>query len=85
MRYVLFVCLAGLVIAFVIGLLAAPPEDPLASNESPRAASLLATVGSGLRAFGSAMREYVKDRVGEFTNPYRERILHESSTPSPSQ
>jgi hypothetical protein len=85
MKYVLLIGLMGLAIAFGLGVLATSPKNSLASVESRHSASLILTVESGLRAFGAASSEFVRGLVKEFTDPYRQRLGHESPTSSPSR
>jgi hypothetical protein len=85
MRYVLLIGLIGLALAIVLGMLAAPSKDSLASLDPHHPAAFFLNIESRLRAFGSAASELVRGLVEEFTTPYRERFRHESRTQSPSR
>jgi hypothetical protein len=83
MRYLILVCLIGLGLSLITLGLVTPRDRDAYLEPQPPSAALVLDIESNLRAFGSAANELVRGLLAEFTNPFRERFLHEGLTPSP--
>ena len=84
MRYLVLVCLTGLIFAFGVCLIGAGLSDPLASFDPYHPATLLSVAARQLRELQSQVRELRLSDLGEtFMAPHRKQLRHE--TPVQSQ
>ena len=85
MRYVSLVGRIALALAFGLGLLIATADDFLEPFDPYRTATLFSIVASHLHAVQSYVRDFrVSELLDAATAGFRERIRHESATPSPA-
>jgi hypothetical protein len=83
MRYLVLVCLAGLIFAFGVCLIGAGLSDPLASFEPYHPATLLSVVARQLHALQSQVRELRLSDLGEaFFTPHSKQLRNDAPTQS---
>ena len=83
MRYLLLVGVLILAIACDLTVFIASSDDALETFDPLRPATLLPIMADRLHTLRTQVAAFVNDLVEEFAAPYRERIHHESATPSP--
>jgi hypothetical protein len=85
MKNVLLVCLLGLAIALELALFIAMVDDSRESFDPRHPATLLPVVAGRLDTLRSEVERRVRELIDRSTAAFRERIEHETQTPSPVQ